>query len=29
MTLNIKHLLGIDTTEKISTGINFPDVLGD
>jgi hypothetical protein len=28
MTLNIKQRRGIDTIEKISTGINFPLVLG-
>jgi hypothetical protein len=28
MTLNIKHRRGIDTIENISTGINFPVVLG-
>jgi hypothetical protein len=28
MTLNIKQRLGIETIEKISTGINLPVVLG-
>jgi hypothetical protein len=29
MTLNIKQRRGIDTIENISTGINFPVVLGE